>query len=77
MTTRRHFVAENGYVGLAPTMAARGDEVCLFFGGNVPYSVRSCGGHYSFIGESYVHGIMNGEALNHGTANGEKLYTLC
>jgi hypothetical protein len=45
-----------------------GDMVCIIFGCSVPVVLRkvSAGGggsHYEFIGECYVHGMMDGEAL--------------
>jgi len=37
---------------------------CIFFGGRVLYVIRSReNGHYEFIGECYVHGVMDGEAV--------------
>jgi len=34
----------------------------IFFGGEVLYLLRSIGGTSHFIGECYVHGLMDGEA---------------
>jgi len=31
-----------------------GDEVCVLFGGRVPFILRSIEDHYLFIGDSYV-----------------------
>jgi hypothetical protein len=74
--SRRFFVSTKGYVGLAPFHAEIGDLCCILFGGQTPFILRNCshthpkiqyifggeGNPYLFIGESYVHGIMDGEA---------------
>ncbi|KAJ4197284.1 hypothetical protein NW759_016334 [Fusarium solani] len=62
------FVTEKGYVGLGHETCAAGDVVCIFFGGEVPFLVRPDGGAdghgFRFLGECYVHGIMDGEAMD-------------
>jgi hypothetical protein len=63
---RRYFATENGRVGLGPEDIMPGDLVCIFFSGPVPYILRPSQ-HTSncmFLGESYVHGLMNSEALD-------------
>jgi hypothetical protein len=59
------FVTGRGYIGLGHEGCAAGDVVCVFLGGEVPYIVRATGeeGH-RFLGECYVHGIMDGEAMD-------------
>ena len=57
------FVTNAGRIGLGPKGSSEGDEVCILYGGNTPYVVRSQQQetgqpHYAFIGECYVHGIM-------------------
>jgi hypothetical protein len=73
---RRSFVSTKGYIGLAPFHAEVGDLICILFGGQTPFILRNCshahpklphafggeGKTYLFVGESYVHGIMDGEA---------------
>jgi hypothetical protein len=73
---RRLFVSTKGYVGLAPFHAEVGDLICILFGGQTPFILRNCfhahpqlphtfsgeGRTHFFVGESYVHGIMDGEA---------------
>ncbi|KAH8590712.1 heterokaryon incompatibility protein-domain-containing protein [Bisporella sp. PMI_857] len=58
---------ENKYFGLAPTTAKEGDLICILFGCSVPVVLREIGNgtnhHYEFIGESYVHGVMDGEVV--------------
>ena len=73
---RRKMRTARGYLGLAPNTAQLHDLVCVLWGGKVPYIIRvqaqgsehhSHGMHaectYSFIGEGYVHGLMDGEVL--------------
>jgi hypothetical protein len=61
-TERSLFWSHDGYLGLGPTDIKPGDRVCIFFGGEVLYLLRSSGKTSHFIGECYVHGLMDGEA---------------
>ncbi len=61
---RRLITTETGYIGLAPMASQRGDKVCVLFGCSTPVILRPLAGNgYEFIGECYVHGIMEGEAI--------------
>lgn len=56
-------------VGLAPPNAELGDLICVLFGCSVPVVLRpsvqeSQQGYYTFIGECYVDGMMNGEVVS-------------
>lgn len=54
----------NGWLALLPEGVAKGDRIILAEGGRVPLVLRPDGdGYNTFIGEAYVHGIMNGEAF--------------
>ncbi|KAK7963548.1 hypothetical protein PG988_010522 [Apiospora saccharicola] len=54
----------NGWLALLPEGARVGDRIILAEGGRVPLVLRPDGdGYNTFIGEAYVHGIMNGEAF--------------
>ena len=68
LTYRKMIYTRDGYVGLAPCWAQKGDLVCILFGGQTPYLLRPVNGdktrRYVFIGDCYVHGIMSGEALS-------------
>jgi hypothetical protein len=59
----RHFaVTEQGYVGLVPTSSQIGDEVYLLGGVTVPFVLRQKNGmKFVLIGDSYIHGVMEGE----------------
>ncbi|EGX95782.1 ankyrin and HET domain protein [Cordyceps militaris CM01] len=61
---RRVVSTTKGYLGLVPRVTQAGDQVWLFAGGRTPYILRptSQPGQYTFIGEAYIHGIMDGEA---------------
>jgi hypothetical protein len=74
---RRFSSTENGRLACMPVNAQLGDDVCVFFGGRVPYVIRPCGdGFYKFIGQCYVNGIMDGEALDIGGLEIEE-FALC
>jgi hypothetical protein len=61
---RRTGVLHNGFIGLFPSQSRVDDEVWILDGGKVPYLIRHdevCN-TWSLVGETYVHGIMQGEA---------------
>lgn len=59
---RRMVRTKKGYIALAPRLVREGDCVAVCEGGQLPLIVRREGEHWLLLGESYVHGIMNGEA---------------
>jgi hypothetical protein len=68
LVSRRLLRSRNGYIGLAPRDAQSGDSIVLLEGGALPFIVRTekdCKGKDvgkgKLIGESYVHGLMEGE----------------
>ena len=52
---RRIYLTDNGTIGLGPRMMQEGDEVCILFGGRVPFLLRRKPDHHLFVGESYLH----------------------
>ena len=61
---RRFCTTSKGYVGLAQPGVRLGNTVVVLHGGKTAYllqKVRSKG--HRFVGECYIHGLMNGEAL--------------
>ncbi|KUJ19697.1 uncharacterized protein LY89DRAFT_640877 [Mollisia scopiformis] len=53
------------WYGLGPRDLAEGDLICILFGCSVPVVLRKVATTecYNFIGECYVHGMMDGESL--------------
>ncbi|KAK4695492.1 hypothetical protein P7C71_g2271, partial [Lecanoromycetidae sp. Uapishka_2] len=60
----RFFITEKSRVGLASLDVEKGDKVAIFSGGCPIYIVRGSMGHFKFIGDGYVHGLMHGEAFS-------------
>jgi hypothetical protein len=68
---KRHFsmrslcVTEKGYLGMVPETTKVGDIVCVLLGGQVLYTLRypGAGDKYEYIGEAYLHGLMDGEVM--------------
>jgi Heterokaryon incompatibility protein (HET) len=60
---RRLMVSEKGYIGLVPRSAQQGDMICVLFGCSFPVIIRRWNDHHVFIGDSYIHGIMDGQAI--------------
>jgi hypothetical protein len=61
---RNMCVTTRGYLGRVPRGSEIGDKICILFGGSVPFVLRdNHDGYFKFIGECYVHGIMDGEAV--------------
>jgi hypothetical protein len=50
-------------IGLVPRLAQVDDEIFVLAGGQVLYILRPVGECFQYIGESYIHGLMDGEAL--------------
>jgi len=42
-----------------------GDQICVFYGADTPFILRPSAndGFYRFVGECYVHGLLDGEAV--------------
>jgi len=60
---RRVFRTQTGYFGLGPLVMQPGDLVCVLFGFYTPFVLRKVDGHYLFMGDCYVPGLMKGEGL--------------
>src|SRR3569833_641762 len=76
LVNRRFFVTQSGLLGLGPVETKVGDTVHVLFGGHCPFILRPVAGkdQFQFLGDGYVHGIMDGEAVPEGTE--AKLVTL-
>ncbi|OCL11408.1 hypothetical protein AOQ84DRAFT_269871, partial [Glonium stellatum] len=61
---RRVLYTKMGYMGIGPAACEIGDIVCVLFGGQVLYVLRPRNnGKYEFVGECYIHGLMDGQAV--------------
>jgi hypothetical protein len=64
-TNRRFFVTCDGDMGLAPMRARKNDIVCVLYGCSVPIVLREEEtGRFTFVGECFLHGFMDGEAMD-------------
>ena len=71
---RSFFVSTTGYIGLVPSETVVGDRICVLSGGRTPFVLRphlrrdDADGaeslEYTFVGDAYVHGLMDGEAID-------------
>lgn len=73
---RRFSMTKKGYVGLRSSQAAIDDRICILSGATVPFLLRPAvkrllrhGKHrleriYTYVGDCYVQGIMDGEAVD-------------
>jgi hypothetical protein len=65
---RTFITTTTGYFGLAPQKTKAGDLVCIVYGADVAFILRKPEPELgdvpgSFVGEAYIHGIMQGEYL--------------
>jgi hypothetical protein len=64
-THYRRLIRTSRYnLGIASYDTLLGDIVCILFSGSMPIILRPVDDHFLFVGECYVHGVMNGEALD-------------
>ncbi|KAK4166243.1 heterokaryon incompatibility protein 6, OR allele [Cladorrhinum sp. PSN259] len=64
VTDRRVGSTQKGYLCLLPKHTEIGDQVAILKGGRVPVVLRPhSDGSFQFVGETYVHGIMDGAAF--------------
>ncbi|TVY53017.1 Heterokaryon incompatibility protein 6,OR allele [Lachnellula cervina] len=67
---RALFRTGRGFVGISSRHVRVGDAVALFRGGKMPLVIRETeGGTWHVVGDSYVHGIMNGEEFDGSRCN--------
>jgi hypothetical protein len=68
---KKGFSTNTGMIGLGNRDIRVGDCICILGGGNMPFILRQVEGHggdiaYQYIGQAYVHGIMDGEIMEEG-----------
>jgi len=66
---RRFFITSSGRFGLGPRDTKDGDVVFVLFGCNVPVVLRQNGDRWTFVGEAFVTGIMDGEVVEAAERN--------
>ncbi|CAG7563082.1 unnamed protein product [Fusarium equiseti] len=59
--SRSSAVTSTGNIGLGPSDTKIGDYAVVILGSDVPYVLRDNGPSWSFVGELYLEGYMNGE----------------
>jgi hypothetical protein len=65
MRGRRLFASARGYIGIASRQITPRDVICVLLGADVPFILReNSKGLFKFIGEAYVHGVMDGEFMD-------------
>jgi hypothetical protein len=73
---RKYFVSKQGYLGLGPLGSKAGDLVVILFGLDMPFVLRPVdGGQYRIIGETYLHGVMDGEFMSQNPP--AETFTIC
>lgn len=64
---RRIYATDNGFLGLAPAGAREGDQLCILYGGPVPFILRQMlptTNKYTLVGECFALGLMDSEGLD-------------
>ena len=73
---RQMVYLDTGYLGLATQRCMIGDKVFLLMGGETPFLLRPAGdNYYTYLGEAYVHGIMDGEGLVNARRRADSTWT--
>lgn len=78
MSGRKFFISKRGFIGFAPEDAREGDLIWVLRGGRLPIilrrlepqSAQSSDAEYTLVGDSYVHGIMDGEVVEKARREG-------
>lgn len=66
---KRPFLTKEGYLGMGPADAVAGDVVVVFPSGRIPFVLRPLEAEwrnkslFTFVGEAYCDGVMDGEAV--------------
>jgi len=64
MINRRFFTSRNGIMGIGPTTTQEGDLIVVLEGLDVPVTLSKHNSNkWSFEGDVYVHGFMEGQAM--------------
>lgn len=77
---RSLITTKTGYLGLTPTTIHAGDVVAILLGSQIPTILRPVSDtRFQFVGECYIHGLMDGEILPHAFDEDvfEREFVLC
>jgi hypothetical protein len=61
---KRFAILDSGHIGVVPGHSKVSDSVLVALGCSVPLVVRKDSSGTTLVGESYIHGVMDGEALS-------------
>jgi hypothetical protein len=75
LSRRRVGVSQRGLYALVPAETAVGDSIVIVQGSELPFILRPSGGCFCYIGQCYVHGIMDREVWA-GLGTGIQLSTI-
>ena len=66
------YMTREGFIGLGPLSTKPSDQVWILQAAKVPFTLRPMDkyGRFNLVGETYVHGFMNGEFAGAGTPQG-------
>lgn len=76
---RRRGLSQNLYIMMVPRTAEIGDEVWALAGGNTLYVLRLLDGEtmsYTYVGECYAHGLMDGEIMRKIESGASRMETI-
>ncbi|KAH6673508.1 heterokaryon incompatibility protein-domain-containing protein [Halenospora varia] len=73
---RKLAVTRGNFMGLVSAEAQVGDEIFVLAGGQVLHTLRRQGDYYTYLGDCYLHGLMDGEALERLEKGTAKLETV-
>jgi hypothetical protein len=78
LTERRFFLGESKLLGIGPMSLRSDDEIWMISGSPVPMALRPSWrkGEYTVVGETYVHGAMQGELAPYALSEGLQNITL-
>jgi hypothetical protein len=76
---RAFITTTTGYFGLVPKRTRVGDLVCIVYSAETAYILRKPEAYHadtpgSFVGEAYLHGIMQGEHLDTAKSEDSKVF---
>ena len=66
ISERAFFTTKNGRIGIGNRNMRTGDQVCILFGGCLPFILRESddGKHHRIVGDCYIRDIAMGEAMD-------------